>query len=213
LNLALEIGVVVLWLTSLSLLQRLLNQLIQANRITPFTARKVAHVVSGFLILPLAAFVRHWYIAAIPITMILASNTKANLTRARLGETGRRLFPVVTCAAPVALILYFWSRERTDLVVLAVLTMSIGDTAAALVGMRFGKHRISWTGKTWEGALANFAASLATLAAAGHWLYQMPVRAFFLPAVAASILEAVLPGEWDNPLAIMLVLILLQYSV
>ncbi len=209
---AIEIVVVLIWLGFLSFFQRLLNRLVLRQSITAFTGRKIAHVVVGIWILPLALLVRHWYLAALPITMILAANTQANLTRARLGRTSQRLFPIVTWAAPVALILYFWSRNRTDLVVLAVLAMSVGDTAAALVGMRFGKHKVPWTGKTLEGAAANFVTCFATLAVAGRLLYQMPVGNFVLPAAAAAIVEAALPGEWDNPVTIMLLLILLQYQ-
>jgi len=104
------------------------------------------------------------------------------------------------------------SARRTDLVVLAVLAMSIGDTAAALVGKRFGCHKVPWTGKTVEGAAANSIASFATLALVGAWLYRLPPDGFVLPAAAVAILEAALPGEWDNPLAIMLLIGLLAIS-
>jgi dolichol kinase len=209
--LASEIIVVLFWLISWYLFQRLLNRSVLRQFISPFAGRKIAHVAIGLWILPLAFLIRHWYVAALPITMILAANTKANLTRARLGRTSQRLFPLVTFAAPVALILYFWSRNRTDLVVLAVLAMSIGDTAAAIVGIRLGKHKVPWTGKTLEGAAANFIASLATLSIAGHALYQLPAGSFVLPSAAVAALEAALGGEWDNPAAIMLLLILLGY--
>jgi phytol kinase len=206
-----EIAVVVLWIAAVSVLHRMLNRFVLAGQISEFAARKIAHVTVGLFVIPLALLVGHWQLAALPITMILAANTKANLTRSSLGNRGRRLFPLIACALPVALILYCWSRQRTDLVVLAVLTMSIGDTAAALAGIRYGRHKVPWTGKTWEGAAANFAASLATLWVAAEWLYTTPPGLSVLAgaAAAASILEAVVRGEWDNPLAIMLVILLL----
>jgi dolichol kinase len=204
-----EIAVVIGWIGCVSLLQRGLNGLVQTGRMREFSARKTAHVAVGLLILPLAILVSRWQLAALPVTMILAANTKANLARSSLGARGKRFFPLIACAAPVALILYYWSRQRTDLVVLAVLAMSIGDTAAALVGMRWGRHKVPWTGKTLEGAAANFVTSFATLALAGGLLYHMPPGAFIAPAAAAAVLEVSLAGEWDNPLAIMLVLVML----
>ena len=212
-SLTVEIGVVVLWVAALLALQSLLNRLVIARRVGEFVARKIAHVAVGLGILPLALLVRRWQVAAIPITIIFAGNTKANQSRARLSRSLERVFPVLACAAPVAVVLYCWSRRRTDLVVLAVLAMSIGDTAAALVGRRFGRHKVPWTGKTLEGAAANFIASFATLALAGVWLYQLPPDRFLLPAAAVAIVEVVLRGEWDNPVAIMLLIGLLGISL
>jgi phytol kinase len=42
----------------------------------------------------------------------------------------------------------------------AILMTTFGDITAALVGRRFGAHRIAWTKKTWEGTLAGFAVNL-----------------------------------------------------
>jgi phytol kinase len=209
-SLWIEIAVVAAWMVALSSMQSALGRLVQQRKIAEFTARKAAHVLAGLLILPLAFLVRRWQVAAVPITMVLAANTKANLSRAaHLGRVSERLFPLLTCAVPVALILVFWARGRSDLVVLAVLAMTIGDTAAALVGMRYGRHKVSWTGKSWEGAAANFAASFATMWVTGAALYGMSAGLFVVPALVAAVVEASLPGEWDNPVAIVLVMLLL----
>lgn len=212
-SLGIEIAAAVGWIAALSLIQSGLGQLVRQHRIAEFTARKAAHVAAGLLILPLAFLVQRWQVAAVPITMVLAANTRANLTRARLGRAVERLFPLITCAAPAVLILVFWARGRTDLIVLAVLAMTIGDTAAALVGMRYGKHKVPWTGKSLEGAAANFVASFVTMWLAGAVLYRMPAEVFLLPAAAAAAVEASLAGEWDNPVTIMLVLALLAFRL
>src|SRR5690348_7936781 len=102
LSLTVEIGVVVLWVASLFALQRLLNRLVMARRVSEFVARKIAHVAVGLGILPLAFLVRRWPVAAIPITIIFAGNTKANRSRARLSRSLERIFPLLACAAPVA---------------------------------------------------------------------------------------------------------------
>ncbi len=146
--------------------------------------------------------------------MILAANLHANSQRASLGPLEKRLFPLSRFLLPEIqiLILQFW-RQRSDLVVLAVLAMTIGDTAAACVGIRFGKRRISSTGKTVEGAVANFVSTLVVLATIGCVFYGMPFSSFPLAAAAAAILEALSPGQWDNSLAIVVLLALLRYSL
>jgi dolichol kinase len=208
----LEILTVAVWFAFLLLQQRLLDVAIRTQWITPFTARKISHVNVGLWVIPLAAFVRRWCLAAIPITMILAANARANARRGSLGRVQERFFPLVGFVLPEILILYLW-QQHSNVVVLAVLAMTVGDTAAAYAGMYFGTYGIPWTAKTIEGATANFLTTLAVLAAAGHMLYGMPVSLFPLPAAAAAVLEAVTPGEWDNPLTIVILLVLLSYPL
>ncbi len=212
-KLGFEIFIICIWFAFLPAQQRFLDAAIKREFITPFAARKISHLTVGLWVVPLAAFVRHWYLVAIPITMILAANVHANSQRGNLGRLQRRLFPLVGFLLPEVLILYFWHQQRSDLVVLAVLAMTVGDTAAAYVGIHFGRHRIPWTGKTVEGGIANFISTLVLLAGVGHFFYPMPLGLFPLPAALVALLEAVLPGEWDNPLAVVVLLVLLGYPV
>ncbi|MCI0628319.1 MAG: phosphatidate cytidylyltransferase [Acidobacteria bacterium] len=208
-----QVLVIFLWFLFLPALQRLLDFSIQKRFLSSFAARKISHLAVGLWVIPLAVFVREWYLVAVPITMILAANVHANLQRGNLGRLEKRLFPLAGFLLPLVLILYFWHQQRSDLVVLAVLTMTVGDTAAALVGIHFGKHRIPWTGKTVEGAVANFISSLAVLAWVGQAFYHMPFNTFPLPAAVIAVLEAVLPGEWDNPLTVVVLLVMLRYPL
>ena len=210
---AFEMFVIFLWLAFLPAQQRLLNAGIAKHLLTPFAARKISHLAVGFWVVPLAVLVSRWYLVAIPITMILASNVHANTQRGNLGPLEKRVFPLVGFLLPAVLILYFWKQQWSNLVVLAVLTMTLGDTAAALVGIHFGKHKIPWTGKTVEGGVANFASSFLVLAGLGHFFGHLPVSNFALPAVGVAMMEAVLPGEWDNPLAVVVLLLLLRYPL
>jgi dolichol kinase len=210
---ALDILTLCLWFVFLPVQEKVLDVSIQKAFISPFTARKITHLAVGFWVLPLAAFVQSWYLAAIPITMILAANVHANSQRANLGRLEKRLFPLVGFLLPEILILYFWRHQRSDLVVLAVLAMTLGDTAAACIGIRFGRHKIPSTGKTLEGAVANFVVTLLVLAGVGHAFYGMRFVSFPLAAAAAAILEVVLPGQWDNSLAVVVLLALLRYSL
>ena len=207
-----DIFILSIWFVFLPTQQRVLDAAIKSQLITTFTARKISHLAVGFWAVPLAAFVHHWYLAAIPITMILAANIHANSQRGSLGRLTRRVYPLVAFLLPEMLILYFWRQQRSDVVVLAVLAMTVGDTAAAYVGIRFGRLRIPWTGKTVEGGIANFIGTLLVLAGVGH-LYRMPLDLFVLPAVLVACLEAVLPGEWDNPLTVIVLLVLLAYPL
>jgi dolichol kinase len=207
-----EIAVVLGWVVCVVAVQQAAAALTRRHRLSSFTARKLPHVVVGLLIVPLAVLVHRWQVAAIPVAMILGANAKANLRRAQLTAKVERIYPLVAFGAPAAVILFLWARGRTDLVVLGVLAMTIGDTAAAFAGMRFGKRRLPWTGKSLEGAAANAAASWITLAAAGALLYGMPPGAFVAPAIAAAAVEVALPGEWDNPVSILVVIGILLAS-
>lgn len=208
---AFEIFILCLWFGFLVAQQQLLTAAIRRNVLTPFGARKISHLTVGLWVVPLAAYVRNWYLAAIPISMILAANLHANSKRGNLGRLQKQLFPLFSFLLPEVLILYFWQQGRSPLVVLAVLAMTVGDTAAAYVGIHFGKHRFSWTGKTIEGGIANFTATLLVLGAVGHASYHLPFGLFPLPAALVAVLEAVTPGEWDNPLTIVVLLALFGY--
>ena len=206
-----EILVLVLWIAFLPLLQWALNLFIKGEVIAPFAARKISHVLVGVWVIPFSCWIHRWYLAAIPISMILAGNVHANVRRADLDRRQKRLFPLVCFVLPLVLVLFFWN-QYPGVVVLAVLSMTLGDTAAALVGRHWGQHRIAWTGKTWEGAAANFIVSLLVMVTAGRGFYHQPAIIFVMPAAAVAVLETILPGEWDNPLSIVLLLILLRYS-
>lgn len=77
--------------------------------------------------------------------------------------------------------------------VVAMLYNGLGDAAAALVGRRWGRHRIP-SGKSWEGAGAAFIVNMAV----GLMVPGIPPVAATLGAVAAAGLEfAPLPFD-DN---------------
>ena len=82
--------------------------------------------------------------------------------------------------------------------VAGMLYNALGDTAAALAGKRFGRHRTSW-GKSWEG----FAAGLAVNLAVGLALPGIPFAGAVLGALAAATLEF-LPLPVDDNLRVTL---------
>jgi dolichol kinase len=81
----------------------------------------------------------------------------------------------------------------TPVAVLAMLYNGVGDAVAALVGKRWGRHRLR-SGKSWEGMAAGFSANLAL----GLLLPGIPSAPALAGALAASLLElADLPPD-DN---------------
>ncbi len=78
--------------------------------------------------------------------------------------------------------------------VLAMLYSALGDATAAVVGTRWGRHRMSW-GKSWEGMLAGLVVNLA----AGAALPGVGPASIVLGGLTASILEF-LPLPLDDNL-------------
>lgn len=124
--------------------------------------------------------------------MAMESKDKSNL--------GTVYFPI----AFVVMILLLFDRSRS-LFVASLMPMTWGDSFAAIVGKRFGRHRYTVLGTTrsLEGSLAMFVLSLVstwiTLTAFGAGAAQ-PLTGVFavLMAGAATLAEAVCPFGLDN---------------
>jgi len=90
--------------------------------------------------------------------------------------------------------------------IVGLLMLSVGDTAAALVGRGIGKHKI-YQNKTWEGTLGFII--FGTIAA--NFVPGIPVYAAFAAAVAGALVELSFNALDDNiiiPVASGLVLML-----
>jgi len=75
----------------------------------------------------------------------------------------------------------------------AILLVSLGDTAAAVLGRRLGRHRLFYSPKkSLEGTAAFF---LVGLAATG-WL--LPLPACFAACAVGAVLESLPVKDWDN---------------
>ena len=78
--------------------------------------------------------------------------------------------------------------------VAAMLYNGLGDATAALVGKRWGRHRVRW-GKSWEGMGAALLVNLAV----GFLVPGIPIAAAIAGAATAALLEFLpLPID-DNP--------------
>lgn len=74
----------------------------------------------------------------------------------------------------------------------ALVFLALGDAAAAIIGLRFGKRKIKGTNKTLEGSLACFCVTF------GIALFYLPPFVAFCGAITAMITEIVPKNINDN---------------
>jgi dolichol kinase len=133
------------------------------------------------------------------------------------------IFLLIGCAIPLWLSLAAvrrsgqtpwagWDVEARDVSMISgVICVGMGDSAASLIGRRYGRHKWYWGGgKSLEGSLAFAAVVTIGLVVAYTWLRvggwvvynaQPPAIVLgkaFLAALGASLTEAVLTGANDN---------------
>jgi dolichol kinase len=212
---AVAVSVVVVWVIGLAGLGRLAAGLVRTGRVGSFAARKTFHVIAGLSVVPLTLWVKPWYLAAIPVTWMLAGNARGNLRRLRgAGQGQRAAYLGAGIVLPVLFMLALWSRGRADVVALAVLMMSCGDAAAAVAGRWWGRARGRPEGQKTVAGLAAFVAAALAAAALGAWmlgtLRPVPWPALGAAAVAGGGAEALCPGAWDNPVVLLVTLFILS---
>ena len=175
--------------------------------VAPSRTRKLVHVAAGLsplLVAPLA-----WRKGAIllPYAVTVGANG-ALLARGGMAglDTGRRDGGIVFLPlAQLALLAWGWPR-RWPAVRAALVALALGDSAAALVGERWGRRRftVAGQGRTLEGS-----ATLATITALGAWASTGRGGAALGAGLAAAGAEALAPRGSDNlaiPLAVALTL-------
>ncbi len=178
--------------------------------------RKVLHTIAFLIILVIAVASEHWYVPALlslifivivyPILRACESNAfYAKLFQERnAGEVRRSLILLFATAA--ALITVFWGVLGSELTVIAsVLAWGLGDEAAALIGKRFGKHKLGWRfadhNKTYEGSCAMFVVAFIAVFAllvAGGISAQRPALAALIAAAVATVTEAATKKGYDT---------------
>jgi len=138
-------------------------------------------------------------------------------TERKKGELKNSLLLVFTMFATVIAICWGWLGDRY-LVLASVYAWGFGDAAAALVGKRFGRHKLHFKyldgKKSLEGTLAMFLVSFASVAVVLQIRGGIPVLGglvtAFITAQVAAIVELYSRGGNDTftcPLASMAVLL------
>ncbi|MCD7881526.1 MAG: TSUP family transporter [Clostridiales bacterium] len=178
--------------------------------------RKVLHTIAFLIVLVILLASEHWYVPALlsilfiavvyPVLKLFeAKQFYASLFQERTaGEVRKSLVLLFGTAA--VLITLFWGVLDSELTVLsAVLAWGLGDEAAALVGKRYGRHKIGWrfadSHKSYEGSGAmlcvSFLAVLLSLTVGGVPL-STALPAAIIGAAAATVTEAVTKKGYDT---------------
>lgn len=175
------------------------------GRTDEFT-RKFVHVGVGLWIVPTFFLYETWYWAALlPAAAVVGNFASLRLNLLKSIERGDRhdygtvLFPVsfVICIA------LFFNTDYEGAAAAGILMMALGDAAAAIVGVRFGRRAYTFLGakKSVEGSAAmlvvSFAAAFAALLIFGAPAAVAAITALIL-AVAGTFLEAAGKHGLDN---------------
>ena len=169
----------------------------------PEAARKASHVAVGLAALPLP-----WLFASDAPVVALALAACAGLLALRAVPVLRRRFGCAVhgitrssvgefaFAGGVALA-FALAHGQPAAYVSAILTLAFGDTAAALVGRRFGRHSfdVGRAHKSFEGSCAFFAVAAAVCALLPDAGSVAAVAAF---ALATTLAEALAGDGLDN---------------
>ena len=166
--------------------------------------RKFVHVGVGMSALVVTIVFRTWYIAVIgPIVFILLNYLSfkyqlfQGIETGLKGQKGTIYFPL----AFAILIPLLWSQP--EILGVSMMPLTWGDTAAALLGARFGMHKFSFFRQTSsvEGSLAMFLFSLiATCSALFIFGASFGFSMFLATATAfvATLAEMFSPWGIDN---------------
>lgn len=151
-------------------------------------ARKTVHILVAFTILPMVYAIHSpWLRLSGPAAFALINAWLGKRSGER--KAGLVLYPV-SILVMAALMNAGVLAPLT--VASAVLAMGLGDGAAAVVGMRFGRHRIGK--KTLEGSAAMLIITAAVFCSAG----MRPWYHVLLAASAVTLAEAFSPHGLDN---------------
>jgi len=100
------------------------------------------------------------------------------------------------------------------LVLASVYAWGLGDAAAALIGKKYGKHKLPDGKKSWEGSAAMFAVSFVSVFVILMFRSGMPFYGYVITALvtalASAVVEYLTPGGFDTitcPFAAMTALI------
>jgi len=172
---------------------------------SPFTARKLIHLFVGTWVLPSFFLFRHWYVAILPpfafiwINLLLERRRFFSFGASEVGF-GTVYFPM-SC---VILLVLFWAEPLRLCAGCGALALAWGDSLAALVGKKWGRHRytVKRTEKSFEGSLAMAGGTFAGCVVSFLLFQPRPFETivFWSASIAllASILESISTRGLDN---------------
>lgn len=173
---------------------------------TEFT-RKVIHIAAGSWVIAIIYIFDHWWWGVVPTASFVVLNYifyRFTIFKA-MDSRGSTPGTVYFALSITILLLLLWPRGQERVVAAGIMPMTWGDAFAALIGVRWGRHRYEMLGsrRSWEGSGAMFLFSLAStfvvLLLVG--LFLSPADALFysfLVALGATLVEAFSPWGLDN---------------
>ncbi len=180
--------------------------------------RKLIHFVSFSSVIVMIYAAKEWIAAAIIPIMVIAINYPglcissknpkftATMSERRPGELKSSLFQLYGTMAGIIAIC--WGLfDRKELAIASILMWGFGDAAAALIGKRFGRHKVLRFKhvdhkKSWEGTAAMsvvaFIFGVGSLVIVGNVpiMYCIPVIA--VAAAMAAITELITNNGYDT---------------
>ncbi|MDQ2810155.1 MAG: DUF92 domain-containing protein [Chloroflexota bacterium] len=190
----------------------------------PEFTRKLVHIGAGMWVFGALALFDHYWAALIATSAFIGINAlsaRRSLIPAMDAARSAGLGTVWFMVSFTLLLVWFGSAGRPYLAAAALMALTWGDSVAALVGQRWGRHRYRISGQTRSlegsaaGALATFVTVGLTLGGLAPALYS-PERALTVAALAgvvAMLLEPAAPSGQDNlsiPVGVAVVLWLLD---
>lgn len=200
------------------------------TKVPNFIFRKLLHLVAFTCVIIMLLGAENWYAASIASLLIVAviypvlallekERWFSNLfVEKRPGEIKLSLILLFVMFAVLTAV--GWGVfGKPMLTATAILMWGVGDAAAALVGIPFGKHKVKLKPadgkKSWEGTCAmmllSFAIGMAFLVLHAKMSFGQVLPVCLVGATAGAAVELFSPSEWDTvcvPTVILIVLCL-----
>ena len=178
----------------------------RSGRISFDLSRKIIHIGIGTWILPtVLLFHSRWAAATPPAIFVLLNllSLRGKWSQAMDAEAGANLGTVLFPLSFVLLLLTLWDAAAGKAAIAAgLLSLAWGDAAAALIGLRWGRHRyrVGKSHRSLEGSAAMFVFSSLAVAVAGSLAGPHPYTLVSIARAAAlaTLLEAASRRGTDN---------------
>lgn len=181
--------------------------------------RKLIHIGAGLWVWGILALFDHWYLGVIPFATFIVLNyvfyrQESFKAMDAAGSTPGTVYFALSITVLFALL---WrtggARDDVPVAVAATMAMTLGDAAASLVGLRWGRHQyVFWGhGRTWEGtaamaAVTAFAVPVTLLLVPGSalspnsapWPMGQVLLISLIGTAVATVAEALSPAGTDN---------------
>lgn len=195
--------------------------------------RKLLHLVAFSSLVEMTLIANTWYYAAITTTLFAAviypllkmledkAWYSSLFVEKKKGEVRKSL--VLFFGMYAILIVFCWGLfGRMHIAIASFLMWGVGDAAAALIGRRFGKHKIKLKfadrNKSWEGSLSmmlfSFLAGMTGILLSGSYAWYEVIFYPLITSPVAAYIELVSKNGDDTitvPVATATVLIVLSY--